>query len=62
MSSVPVEGIHGGGPSRERSWFRFPRSFRGRLTAWNTLTILVFTITILIGLRIGLRYFQDAAR
>jgi two-component system heavy metal sensor histidine kinase CusS len=58
MSSVQVDGPQGGYPAFQRSWFRFPRSFRGLVTAWNTVTILVFTATILVGLRIGLRYLM----
>jgi two-component system, OmpR family, heavy metal sensor histidine kinase CusS len=58
MSSVPVEAYLVNDRGRRPSWFRFPRSFRGLVTAWNTLTILVFTVTILVGLRIGLRYLM----
>jgi heavy metal sensor kinase len=42
-----------------RRWFFEPRSFRGLVTAWNTITILLFTIIILIGLREGLRYAEQ---
>ncbi len=55
MSSVPVEASQGG---NQRRGFRFPRSFRGRVTVWTTLIIFVFTVAILAGLRIGLRYLM----
>ena len=51
MSSVPSEGV---APPRRR--FHFPHSFRGLVTFWNTATILLFTIAILVGLRYGLSY------
>jgi two-component system heavy metal sensor histidine kinase CusS len=34
----------------------FPRSFRGLVTAWNTVTLLLFTVALLFGLRYGLSY------
>ncbi len=56
MSSVVDEGESPPGlPAPNRS-LRFPRSFRGLVTAWNTVTILLFTVTMLAGLRYGLSY------
>ena len=40
---------------RRRLW---PRSFRAQVTLWNTLTILLFTLAILIGLRSGLTWMM----
>lgn len=41
-----------------RHWRLFPRTFRVQVTAWNTLTILLFAIAILIGLRTGLTWMM----
>jgi heavy metal sensor kinase len=57
MSSAPVDGP-AGGPQRRR-WFFMPRTFRGLITAWNTVTILLFTVVILVGLREGVRYAEQ---
>jgi heavy metal sensor kinase len=58
MSSVVLEGEKplGRAIPRRRRWSLHPRSFRVLVAAWNTLTILLFTIAILVGLRYGLLY------
>jgi two-component system, OmpR family, heavy metal sensor histidine kinase CusS len=47
-----------GKPAPRRRWSIHPRSFRALVAAWNTLTILLFTIAILVGLRYGLSYMM----
>ncbi|MCE9533498.1 MAG: HAMP domain-containing protein [Planctomycetes bacterium] len=54
MSSAPLESDPK--PGRPSRWRFLTRSFRVQVTAWNTLTIFLFTIAILIGLRYGLSY------
>jgi len=60
MSSAVLEGEKplGRPVPRRRRWSLHPRSFRVLVAAWNTLTILLFTIAILVGLRYGLLYMM----
>ena len=47
-----------GQPVQRCRWSIHPRSFKALVAAWNTLTILLFTIAILVGLRYGISYMM----
>jgi two-component system, OmpR family, heavy metal sensor histidine kinase CusS len=59
MPSAPTDAEQPlGQPVLCRRCSFYPRSFRALVAAWNTLTILLFAVALLIGLRYGLSYMM----